>query len=501
QGKARTVTLPDHATNGAVALDAAGRAVVAALRAHGNGLELVLSREEGKAFVTLATLKDPCAGQTKHLALTGFALGADGRLAIGLAQGGVPAYAFTRSWLIQGMLRDGAVTRDLQLTHHFSLLDGRGKPLDRFRAHLELAGRHGYPAKGCVPLFTALELAADDIVISGGHTLDPFLRVYDRLGGLRASWPRRGVGGQHLAVLPGANTPRLFAANPAASRVDELALDGRLIGSLGAPLAYRLRDVAALAADAGGVYVATRGEEGGRLLRFTAAGALAWARPLAPPAGMEKAMPYLASLGNERVFLGWRQPDADGVGMVEVVLEDGARGVPLWREAWTGAAASTAALNPTPLVAGRNGRLYVQRETKEGARVQAFSPAGALMQTFPAAVGGVSAALTDSTLAWVHPDEHGLLLTQYSAQGAQTGWKRLRPQPTPLVVTTTDRPWAWEPASGTLLRMDNTLTIVEDLRVLAPNGARVTAAAVAGDRAGRLYFAADEQILAGEYRP
>ncbi|OPZ87954.1 MAG: hypothetical protein BWY76_00216 [bacterium ADurb.Bin429] len=123
------------------------------------------------------------------------------------------------------------------------------------------------------------------------------------------------------------------------------------------------------------------------------------------------------------------------------------------------------------------------------------------MQTLPAAVGGVSAALSDSTLAWIHPGDNSLLLTQFSALGAQTGWKRLRPQPTPLVVTTTDRPWAWEPAAGTLLRMDNTLTIVEDLRVLAPNGARVTRAALAGDHEGRLYFAVDGQILAGEYVP
>jgi hypothetical protein len=499
---ARTVILPDHATNGAVMLDDAGRVVVVALRASAAGVELLLSREENTGFVTLDTLKDPCEGQAKNLALTGFAIGADGRLAIGLAQTGAATYSFIRSWLVQGALTDGKLTRALQTTHRFVLLDSRGKPTDRFRAAVDLAGRLGYPAKPCVPLFTTLILGPNGAIISGGHTLDPFLRVFDRAGHLQASFPRQAAGGQHVAAFLAGETPHLYVTDAANSRVDIRTLDGRMVGSVGTPLPYDLATVLALAADSGSVYAVTRGAGGLRLLRFTTSGGLAWSQPLTPPRGLEKAQPHLAALGNERVFLGWRQPDADGVGMVEVVLEDGTRGVSLWADPWPGTSNSVAALTPTPLVAGRNGRLYVQRTMKDGTRVQAFSPAGGLMLTFPPTVGGVSAVLADSTLAWAHPGENGLVMTLFSAQGVQTGWKRIRQEPGDLIMAQTSVPWGWQGTTGTLLRMDDTLTIVEELSVFAPNRERLaTAVALAGDRETRLYFALPDRILVGAYEP
>ncbi len=504
-GQRRTVTLPDYATNGAAALDGAGRVVVAALRAAGNSLELVLAREGADGFTEagiLDVLKDPCDGQTKHLALTGFTLRRDGQLAIGIAQGGVAAYSFVRSWLVQGTVQGGGLLEALRTTHHMTLLDSRGKPLDRYRPMIEQAGRNGYPAKPCVPLFTALARAGDGLVLSGGHTLDPFLRVYRGDGALQASYPRQAVGGQSLAVLPRETGTRIFVTNTAAGRVDEVARDGRLLGSFGTPLAYDLSAPLALAADDDGVYAVTRAGAGPRLLRFTAEGALAWSQPLAPPRGMEKAHPHLAALGNERVFIGWRQPDADGIGMVETVMADGTRGLPLWAEPWTGAVATVNPLCPTPLVSSRNGRLYVLREMKGGVRVQAFSPAGVLLQSFPAEVKGISAVLADSALGWLHPADNGIILTIYSPQGVQTGWKRVRPEPGDLLVSHTRTPWGWQGTSSTLLRLDDTLTIVEDLTLLAPNGERITTlAAFCGDRNARLYFAVENRIFVGEYRP
>lgn len=496
--RGRVVALPDSAANGAAVLDADGRVLLVALRVSTAGVELVVTHEDdGGEFATLGTLKNPCDGQSRNLFLTGIALDAEGQLAVGIAQASESAaYSYVRSWLVRGLLDHGALAGEMQVTHRFALLDGRGKVLDRFRPHVELAGRAGYPAKPCVPLFTSLVFGVGGTVISGGHSADPLLRVYRAEGALDYSHPRSGVGGQHVAVLVSGGAPRVFVTNLVTGRIDEITLDGRVIGGCGRPLAFDLSRPVSLAADRDGVYAVVRADDRYRLLRFTRAGQLTWSTRVAPPRGFDKALPHLAAPTGERVFIGWRQPGAAGVGAVEVVLEDGMPGTPLWAEAFAGIAAKTEHPSPTPIVAGINGRLYVLREQKDGARVQVFSATGAALQLLPAEIRGVSTVKREGTLAWARRDQQWLTLALYTAQGAASGWKRVREDGEPFPVAWTGAPWGWLASARLLLRFDTALTLVEELTVLTPEGEAIQhLPALAGDGIGRLYLALPGRIV------
>jgi hypothetical protein len=495
----RTVTLPDYATNGAVVLDPLGRVVVAALRLNGASAELVVAREDDAgAFSILDTLKNPCEGQAKGLHLTGIAL-SNGRLAVGIAQMGDAAYSFVRSWLVEGTLRGSVMGAPLQMVQRNTLIDLRGKLLDRYQVAVDLAGRYGYPPKPCVPLFTALAFGPGGAIITGGHTLDPFLRLYNVNGSLRLSLPRQAAGGQSLMTLSQKDDVRLCALNPALGHVEELALDGRVLDGFGKPYPFCLDTVIALAADPDGVYAVARYDDGLRLLRLQRDGTLAWAQRLSPPRGAEKAQPLLATLDGERVFIGWRQPGANGVCSVESVLEDGSRGPALWPEVAPAPKTRVEAPTPSPLVAGENGRLFVLRDGPTGARIQAFSATGAALQQLPATVAGVTAVRRDGTLAWAHgnADDTAMIFTFYTPQGVQSGWKRIGSEESDLILLRADGYWGWQRDTHRLLRLDDTLTVVDSGQFLSPERERVSDAitAIAGDGASRVYLALQGRIV------
>jgi hypothetical protein len=369
---------------------------------------------------------------------------------------------------------------------------------------VELAGTHGYPAKPCAPLFTALAFGPEGIVISGGHHLDPFLRVYGQGNSLLRSIARQPGGAQPIATAPAGNGVRLFATSPT-GRVRELALDGQLVGSIGKPFPFDLGTPVALAAEQRSVYVAVRRGIGLSLMRFAADGGFLWQQSLLPPPGLENARPYLAVPCSDRVLVGWRLPEAAGLGAVETIMEDGAPGLPLWEAPVT--VTGDAGENPTPsplLVAG-NGVVYVLREisAKDGTRLQAFSSTGTFLQQFPTELQGITAVVTDTgALAWAHPDDKGLLIDMFTPQGVKHGWKRV-PRPTRPSATFTPALagawWGWLNSTHSLLKLDDTFTVVDELSVLDPAGDKLgEPLALTGDRQHRIYLAFPDRILAVE---
>jgi hypothetical protein len=492
----RIVALPEGAVNGAVALDATGRVLVAYMRITGGAAELLIARETATgAFITASLLPDPCAGQAKNLHLTGFACEAGGQLAIGIAQTGDAPYSFIRSWLIQGTLADG-----VGRTTALALLDGRGKVQERYRAPVELAGRAGFPEKPCVPLFTALALGEGGRVVSGGHTLDPFVRVVVQ-GRVVVSWPHLANGGQHAALWATAQRPLCLAlADPATGWVTLWTLTGLQIGLIGHPLPYHLAQPLALAASPHNVFVASRLRERMTLTCFSAPEEMRWSRTIAPPRGLEKAVPVLcASPSRDRVFLGWRLPGAAGVSWVEMHLDDSTPGMPLWDAPLLAVSAKASTNCPTPLVCGDNGRLYVLRETPAGPRVLAFSPTGTLLQQFPPELQGVSLVMDSGELVWARPDEAGIALVRYTPQGHEKAWKRL-PLATPTAQFMPARTVAgyagWLSTSKVWCRLDATLAAIAHDTLEAPTGELIgTVVAVAGDGAGEVYLAVPGCIL------
>lgn len=493
-GETRTIALPKGATYGAVTVDAAGRLLVAYLQVANNACSLLLGRETAAGEVdTLATLNDPCGGQLGKLNLTGFTVAPDGRLAIGLAQTGDAAYSFVRSWLVQGTLKSGALTGELHTTHHNSLLDGRGKLLDRFRAAVELAGSEGYPAKPCVPIFTSLAFGDNGEIISGGHSTDPFLRRYAQDGGLLLSLPHQGIGGQHVAVLPVGKELRLYAADAAGGRVHAYTPDGRTLGGFGTPFAYDLREIQTLAANTRGVYALTREWGDYRLLRFTPTGELCWTRPVNPPTGMEKATPYVVAPGLDCVLIGWRQPATAGIGWVEMVMADGTPGLPLWDKPITHTGGFTGRPEPTPMVTGQNGSVYILAETVDGTRLQSFSPTGTRLLQFPE-MQGITAVAMDGTLAWARRQGDELVLALFTPQGKFRGTKRI-PRPSTddaqLWPVHAQGQWGWFTATGSLLKLDETLTVTDEATIVMGEDETPVSRplAIAGDGQRRIYLA------------
>lgn len=498
-GAGRTLTMPDDATNGAVALDNTDRVLVAYLRLSGAHLELVLAREgDDGAVATVTVMKDPCDTQVGNMALTGFAAMPDGRVAVGIAQTGVPAYGFVRSWLVQATLQGTTVKKACQTTHRFALLDQRGKILERFRMMAEMAGRAGYPAKPCVPLFTSLAFGPDDTIISGGHTLDPFWRVYDNTGHLLRSIARRGCGGQQVAAAPAEG--RLFTLDMGGHVLD-LSPDGRVLAAFGRPLAYSLAHPLALAADSQHVYVVVRMEEAYRLLRFTATGQFRWALALTPPAGLEKAQPLVTMLPNDRAVIGWRLPEHAGVSWAETVQEDSLPGLPLWRDRPAQTTTLTTDICPTPLLMGENKRLYVLRETAGGVRLQALSPGGVLLQQFPPEVQGVTAVAQDGSLSWAHQAPQGMIISRITPLGEQRGWKLVprSAENAQLMPAVAHHLWGWLTSTHSLLQLNDAATVVDEAHVFTPEGDPLEhVAAICGDQTRRIYLAAPGRILVVE---
>ena len=201
--------------------------------------------------------------------------------------------------LAKGLRDDGELKKALTVMHQpISLLDVHGKISERYRLFVEKAGRDGYPAKPCVPLFTALCYGPGDIILSGGHPLDPFLRIYDVSGHLQHSLPWRGNGGQQVAAVPAKDGGQIFAVLSENGCVVRLSLDGHMVGLFGRPLTYDLAQISSLTADehSGSVYAITRAGTQSHLLRFATSGRFLWALPLIPPAGLAKAQPIFNSL-------------------------------------------------------------------------------------------------------------------------------------------------------------------------------------------------------------
>lgn len=493
----RTLTLPDGAANGAVTLTPSGALLVAYLTLAGKTPVLVIATE-GKdgAFTQIAALERPCGEQAQNLSITGLALAPDGRLAVGLAQTGAPNFTFQRSWLVQRRAGEAA-GEPLQVTHSYSLIDARGRVLDRFRPAVQLAGTAGYPARPCVPLFAALAFGADGALLSGGHSTDPFLRVY-RGATLLASFARAGRGGQHLASLPTEKSVRLFTIDPAGGGLAEITADGRTLKTYGASPAFDLTHPLALAADIDSVYVAVRGDDGCQLLRFTTDGRFRWMQPIAPPPGMDDASPSLVAASVDGVFIGWRAPKAAGIGWVDTLLADGTRGLPLWTQPVPGGKAQGTRC-PAPMIFGGDARCYVLRETADGPRLQAISSHGVIMQTYPPAVQGVTAVALDGSLGWVRPDPQGLIMSRYTKLGAESGWRRV-PQSTPdsaVFPAQAREHWGWLTTTQTLLQFGAGMNIDASWTVRRPDGTILEdIATLTGDGARMLYLATPGRIYA-----
>ena len=499
-GGNRTVEQPDGAVDGAFTLDVAGRVLAAYLSLTGGKLELLLMREnDDHKLETVAELRDPCEGQWKYLAITGFTAAPDGRVAIGIAQSGGPAYSYVRSWLIEAKLREATPLRELRVAGRDSLLDSRGKVKDRHKVLVEMAGRAGYPVKPCVPLFTALAFLPDGLV-TGGQSPDPFLRIYtrdDRQYSLQSAMPHPAPGVQSVTVALDNKSARLFSLRTGLARVEELAPDGRVVGGFGRPIAYALRDPAALAADQESVYVAVRWNDGLHLLRFTSDGQFQWARDITPPSGMANAQVFLTAPAGDRVMIGWRQPGSAGLGWVDTMLDDGTPGLPLWDKP---AMETTRGLEtcPTPLITGDNGCVYLLREAKGGLQAQAMSMTGAFMRRLPAAVQGITAVDKEGYLAWAHRDGDRLVISRFTPQGNGFSVKRIpRPaQNATLQMASAGGWWGWLSSANTLLQFDETMSLIDEASVQTPDGTPVEGiAAIAGDRGGRLYLALPDKIL------
>ena len=407
------------------------------------------------------------------MTLTGFVTNLDGRVAIGLAQSGEAKYSFVRSWLVQAMVRNGALTKGCRVTHRFSLLDPHGKISERYRMSADKAGREGYPAKACVPLFTALCYGTDETIISGGHAVDPFLRIYDNpfsrqdevFGHPLHSLPWHGSGGQQIASVPADAGGQLFAINSVNESVASLSPDGRVVQLIGRPLPYTLAHPVSLAANERSVYVITHEDAQYRLLHFAVAGRFLWSHQLTPPASLEKAQPLVVALPNDRALIGWRLPGLAGVSWVDTVMEDGLPGMPLWHEQAVHAGDEADDRRPSPMLLGENDRLYLLRETGAGAQLQPLTQDGTVLQPFPPDIQGISAVTRDGSLAWAHTSEHGgLLLSRYTSLGAQQGW-RLIPHAdgnAKLLPVVAGHLWGWLTTAHSLLPIDESLQIGDE---------------------------------------
>ncbi len=500
-GKGRTVALPEDAEEDAVAMDGSGRIVAAYLQRDDTQFSLLLAREgDDGAFTTVATLKDPCDAPADAVTLTGFTVAPDGRVAVGLAQRGDARASFVRSWLVQGTLQGS----ELKKTFAFSMLDLHGKISERYRAYVEKAGHDGFPAKPCVPLFTALCYGPGELIISGGHPLDPFLRIFDGGGHLLHSLPWHGAGGQQVTAVPQEAGGQIFAVLPEHGCVVRLSPEGEVLGMFGRPLPYDLAHISSLAANeiSGSVYAITHDNGLFHLLRFTTSARFLWAQPLTPPAGLTKAQPLAVALPDNRgVLIGWRLPDRAGVSWAETVSEDGLPGVSFWHELPRLAAGRAKEINPSPMVLGAYGHLYLLRELPGGPRLQSFYLWGTLLTTFPAVIQGISAVAKDGSLAWAHMTDQGLVISRYTSDGDQQGW-RLVPQAegnAKLFPVVARHLWGWLTPAETLLKLDESMQVAAQLHVLTPEGAPLTGVtAVCGDGGKHIYLALPNRIVVAE---
>jgi len=276
-----------------------------------------------------------------------------------------------------------------------------------------------------------------------------------------------------------------------------LAQDGRVVGGFGVPAAYALDDTAALAADRESVYAAARWNGVLHLARFTAGGRFLWARDIAPPPDMGDAEVFLTVPADDRVMIGWRRPAAAGLGWVDTMLDDGTPGLPLW-EAPAPESSKGLETCPTPLITGDNGSVYLLRETADGPRAQAMSMTGAFMRRLPASVQGITAVDKTGSLAWAHHDGDNLVISRFNPEGGKFSVKRVpRPAKDATLRLVSAGGW-WGRLSGgnTLLRFDETMNLIDEATLLAPDGARVEEIGpIAGDRNGRLYVATGGKIL------
>ncbi len=486
--QARTVTLPADAASGAFTLNSAGLVVlVDILRADGGQL-LFLQRETadgGWQMISQRNLPAHPAGTSIYL--TGFATNAADNYFVGLAQ--TPAEkngsSFARSWLARGTGEQLNFVKNNDIT---TLL-----------AHHPFATA---AEKACVPLFTSLAVIGDT-VISGGHSLDPYIRIYsgDAFQLIRTIPFGNGIGGQHLTIFPTDDGNRLAEVSPTAGQLLLYAPDGRRLATIGEAIPFVLDRPEAITANANGVYTAARWNESWHVSAFAPDGTFHWSTPVTPPAGMAQARPVLCAVSPTTILLGWRQPGSTGVGWLVQLDIDGTI------SAWFPASAtpvtdiriSNAGATAAPIVLGADDRIYVLSETKDGTFVQAYTQNGLLVQTYPAEVKGISLALANGSILWANIQQGDMAITGYSHDGMDNGWSsthRSAPHNALFYTARTPRLWGWLTSTDSLLRMDDTGTVLEEATIISLDGERLhNVLGLASDGKDKLYFALPGKIL------
>lgn len=495
-GTRRTVTLPDDAQDSAVTLDAQGRVLAVYLATRGTRRAVIVARETETGFATVTTETSLWDAQATDLTLTGLAVALDGAVAIGIAQGGDARCAFQRSWLLQGKITGAAMPGGLRMTQKHVLYDAQGKLIDRYAVPVRLAQME----KPCVPLFTALAHGPGGTIIAGGHPADPYLRVLDN-DGIRLAIPASVSGGQSVAAWPG-ETGEIAALAPSGDCVQIYDGTGRLMGRIGTGFPGSLAELVAMAADKTGVYAAVRHGEGYRLLHYRADGSLCWARDLFAPLSMRNAQPVLAALGADRVIIGWQEAGAAGLGWATTMMADGSPGLPLWRDVQIARTIPGDAPHGTLLAEGGDGVLYLCRITEAGRVIQSFTAAGAYKMTYPASLGGVSLVAENGEIAWARTLNERLVMVRYTAKGIERGIKHTHRPATNAELwqaRTRAAAWGWLTSTQSLLRFDETMTVIGEDEIVDPDGKRVLhPIAVTGDGNDTVYLAEPGRILAVE---
>ena len=486
--QARNVTLPADAAFGAFTLNSAGLVVLADILRADDGHLLFLQQETtdgGWQMVSQRSMPAHPAGTTIYL--TGFAANAADSYFVGLAQ--TPAEknssSFARSWLARGSGDQLNFVQNIDLA--------------TWLAHHPFASA---TEKACVPLFTSLAVIGDTVV-SGGHSLDPHLRVYsgDNFQLIRTIPCGNGIGGQHLTLLPTEDGYRLAEVSPSAGQVLLYTPDGRRLATIGEAMPYVLDRPESITANVNGVYTATRWNDSWHVTAFASDGTFRWSTPVTAPVELAQARPVLCAVSPTTILLGWRQPGSAGVGWLMQMDIDGTI------SAWFPASATPVTdirinnigTTPNPIVLGADNRIYVLSETKEGTTVQAYTQNGLLVQTYPTEVKGISLALADGSILWANIQQEDMAITGYSNEGLDNGWSsthRKSPRNALFYAARTPRLWGWLTSIDALLRMDDTGTVLEEATIIGLDGERLhNVMGLASDGKDKLYFALDGKIL------
>ncbi len=481
--RSRDVTLPADAADGAYALNNSGQVVLAAILKDDNAQVLFLQRETNDGgWAMISQRKLPANPVGTKIFLTGFAINALDNYLLGLAQtpekGVAYSCSFSLSWLARG-------TGDLL----------------SYKLNNDIAvrlARHPFASqeeKSCVPLLTSLA-GTNDLVVSGGQALDPYIRIYggDGYQLLRSIPFGNGIGGQHLTVIPTDDGMLLGEVSPTVGQVLLYAQDGRRLATIGEPVPYVLDNAETLAANSNGVYTATRWNESWHVLAFTTNGTFRWSIPVIPPDGMEQAKPVLCAISPATILLGWRQPGSAGVGWIVQLDTDGtiAAWFPPTQTPVTEVRISNTGMTSTPIVLGADDRIYVLSETADDTRVLAYSQNALLKQSYPTEVKGISLALADSSILWANMQQGDMVITNYRKDGIELGWRRIHraaTRSTQFLPVRTPQLWGWLTSTDTLIRIDEDGAVVEEVTLQSARGTSLqNVQSLASDGKDRIYL-------------